>query len=148
MISCLGVNCASVISDDLIKSLLILEPSLYDSYTNMINTSYILSSSTMKFCPFPDCKYVIQRLSSSSSSSSSNSSDASTALMVPPITTCKCGHTFCFHCLDADHAPAPCHLVKLWIKKCQDDSETANWVIANTKDCPNCSTAIEKNGGW
>lgn len=38
--------------------------------------------------------------------------------------------------------------MKAWIKKCQDDSETSNWISANTKDCPKCKSAIEKNGGW
>lgn len=38
--------------------------------------------------------------------------------------------------------------MKAWVKKCQDDSETSNWISANTKDCPKCRSAIEKNGGW
>lgn len=46
-----------------------------------------------------------------------------------------------------DHRPAPCSLVKRWMKKCEDDSETANWISANTKECPKCGSTIEKNGG-
>ncbi|UQC80887.1 IBR domain-containing protein [Colletotrichum lupini] len=38
-------------------------------------------------------------------------------------------------------------LVKRWLKKCADDSETANWISANTKECPKCNSTIEKNGG-
>ena len=61
-----------------------------------------------------------------------------------------------------------------WLKKCADDSEvgqyvclyvyvctclrgghsslslssqTANWMQANTKECPKCKSTIEKNGG-
>lgn len=34
-----------------------------------------------------------------------------------------------------------------WLQKCKDDSETANWISAHTKDCPKCQSAIEKNGG-
>jgi ariadne-1 len=37
-----------------------------------------------------------------------------------------------------------CFLVKKWLKKCQDDSETANWISANTKECTKCNTTIEK----
>lgn len=29
----------------------------------------------------------------------------------------------------------------------QDDSETYNWLKSNTKDCPQCGKATEKNGG-
>ena len=38
-------------------------------------------------------------------------------------------------------------MLKNWKKKCEDDSETANWVNVNTKDCPKCHFTIEKNGG-
>ena len=31
--------------------------------------------------------------------------------------------------------------------KCQDDSETKNWLTANTKPCPKCGKPVEKNGG-
>lgn len=34
-----------------------------------------------------------------------------------------------------------------WQKKMQDDSETYNWLRSNTKDCPQCGKATEKNGG-
>ncbi|KAI8607651.1 hypothetical protein BC830DRAFT_1072774, partial [Chytriomyces sp. MP71] len=54
---------------------------------------------------------------------------------------------FCFGCSLADHRPTPCGLIKLWLRKCADDSETSNWICANTKECPRCQTAIEKNGG-
>jgi len=39
--------------------------------------------------------------------------------------------------------------MKEWAKKCADDSETYNWIAANTKDCPakNCGVPIEKNDG-
>nr|2M9Y_A Chain A, E3 ubiquitin-protein ligase ARIH1 [Homo sapiens] len=32
-------------------------------------------------------------------------------------------------------------------KKCDDDSETSNWIAANTKECPKCHVTIEKDGG-
>ncbi|KAJ8454835.1 hypothetical protein ONZ51_g12797 [Trametes cubensis] len=35
----------------------------------------------------------------------------------------------------------------MWLKKCQDDSETANWIKSNTKECSKCQSTIEKNGG-
>ena len=31
------------------------------------------------------------------------------------------------------HDPVQCKVLKLWIKKCDDDSETSNWLAANTK---------------
>jgi len=31
------------------------------------------------------------------------------------------------------HDPVQCKWLKEWIKKCDDDSETSNWLVANTK---------------
>jgi len=36
---------------------------------------------------------------------------------------------------------------KIGQKKLQDDSETCNYLHANTKDCPKCHKPIEKDGG-
>ena len=40
-----------------------------------------------------------------------------------------------------------CALLQKWKKKCDDDSETYNWIHANTKECPKCQATIEKDGG-
>lgn len=57
-------------------------------------------------------------------------------------------HRFCFGCnVDSDHRPVICGVARMWLKKCQDDSETANWIKSNTKECSNCQSTIEKNGG-
>ena len=58
-----------------------------------------------------------------------------------------CGATFCFRCGEEAHAPCDCALVARWTEKCQNESETANWILANTKRCPKCQTRIEKNQG-
>lgn len=60
---------------------------------------------------------------------------------------CKCGHVFCFECGENWHDPVLCRFLKKWIKKCDDDSETSNWIAANTKECPKCNVTIEKDGG-
>lgn len=60
---------------------------------------------------------------------------------------CTCGEEFCFACGGEHHLPCTCDMLKKWLKKCADDSETSNWISTNTKDCPKCSKPIEKNGG-
>ncbi len=35
----------------------------------------------------------------------------------------------------------------MWEEKTQGDSETRNWIMANTKPCPKCQKPVEKNGG-
>lgn len=60
---------------------------------------------------------------------------------------CSCGSTFCFNCLSEPHSPCTCEMWSQWRQKSQDDSETKNWLTANTKPCPKCSKPVEKNGG-
>jgi hypothetical protein len=56
-----------------------------------------------------------------------------------------CGKSFCFKCGEEAHQPSSCEELMTWIEKCQNESETANWILANTKRCPKCTTRIEKN---
>lgn len=60
---------------------------------------------------------------------------------------CLDNHEFCYTCQRENHLPCPCSIVDLWIQKCKDDSETANWIQANTQACPKCDSLIEKSGG-
>lgn len=84
----------------------------------------------LRWCPSPDCNNAIKV----------QYVDARPVM-------CKCGHTFCFSCGENWHDPVKCHLLRKWIKKCDDDSETSNWIAANTKECPTCNVTIEKDGG-
>ena len=52
-----------------------------------------------------------------------------------------------FTCGENWHEPVKCALLRTWKKKCDDDSETSNWIAANTKECPKCKVVIEKDGG-
>jgi ariadne-1 len=90
----------------------------------------------LKWCPAPECEYAIE----------CGIKKRELDRIVPTV-TCPGQHRFCFGCGYNDHQPTPCPLVKQWLKKCEDDSETANWISANTKECPICSSTIEKNGG-
>uniref|UniRef100_A0A1I7WVH2 RBR-type E3 ubiquitin transferase n=1 Tax=Heterorhabditis bacteriophora TaxID=37862 RepID=A0A1I7WVH2_HETBA len=60
----------------------------------------------------------------------------------PRPVMCSCGTRFCFGCANEWHEPVNCRLLKLWLKKCSDDSETSNWINANTKECPKCQVLL------
>jgi len=60
---------------------------------------------------------------------------------------CSCGFVFCFRCSREVHYPMSCEQLDQWEEKNKSDSETANWIKANTKKCPKCFWPIEKNGG-
>ena len=59
----------------------------------------------------------------------------------------ECGTQYCFSCLMPYHAPNSCQIIRKWNIKCQDDSETRNYLLVHTQDCPKCKVCIEKNGG-
>jgi ariadne-1 len=105
-------------------------------YHELLTRTFVDDKDNLKWCPAPNCVYAVDCKVKSRELS-----------RIVPTVQCNCGHGFCFGCAHTDHQPAPCALVKKWLKKCEDDSETANWISANTKECPKCASTIEKNGG-
>jgi len=100
---------------------------------------FVQCNSALRFCPAPGCDYTVQCQAASTRSSLET---------IVPTVRCLHNHDFCFGCgEEGDHRPLICKIAKLWLKKCQDDSETANWIKSNTKECPKCHSTIEKNGG-
>lgn len=107
-------------------------------YRELLNRSYVDDDPSLRWCPAPNCEYAVRCPGITPKSLDS----------IVPSVQCACGTHFCFGCgLESDHQPCICPIVKLWVKKCADDSETANWISANTKECPKCQATIEKNGG-
>lgn len=115
-------------NEKLIES--IVSNDVFRKYQNLINKTYVEDNRRgLRFCPGPDCQNVIE--------CSIRGSDLESQI---PIVTCRCGQISCFGCqFPDDHRPSICGIVKLWIKKCEDDSETSNWISANTKECPKVS---------
>lgn len=133
-IQCPAEGCSRIL-DSRSLDLLVTED-LVDRYRDLLSRTYVEDRDTFKWCPAPDCPNVIE----------CGVKKKELDRIVPTV-ECKCGYRFCFGCPNPDHQPAPCGLVNKWLKKCADDSETANWISANTKECPKCSSTIEKNGG-
>ncbi|XP_068330529.1 probable E3 ubiquitin-protein ligase ARI8 isoform X2 [Pyrus communis] len=48
---------------------------------------------------------------------------------------------------DKAHSPVKCETVAKWMSKNKDESENMNWILVNTKPCPQCKRPIEKNQG-
>ena len=134
-------------------------------FQELLVRHFVACNANLKFCPYPSCTNTV--------SCPSAASKSSLASVVPTV---SCGargiggdsdnsapltqsqqfglglqgkeHKFCFGCpIETDHRPVVCGVAKMWLKKCRDDSETANWIKSNTKECGNCQSTIEKNGG-
>lgn len=102
---------------------------VHEKYQRFLLRNFIETNKNMRYCPAPRCELVC--LASGSVTS----------------VQCTCGHHFCFRCGEEAHAPASCQQMAQWTEKCMNESETANWILANTRKCPNCGTRIEKNQG-
>ncbi|KAI1816996.1 RING-5 [Poronia punctata] len=133
-IQCPSDGCSRIVDS---RSLdLLVTPALKERYRELLNRTFVEDNDTLKWCPAPDCTNAVK--------CPVRKKDLD---KIVPTVECDCGYRFCFGCILTDHQPAPCELVKRWLKKCADDSETANWISANTKECPKCNSTIEKNGG-
>jgi len=132
-IQCMA-NCKLRFDDTQVRKL--VKEEVYEKYERIVNQSYLDDHEHLKWCPAPNCRYAIECHIAQSSLKS-----------IVPSVKCKCEYAFCFGCGLESHQPAICSIVKLWLKKCADDSETANWISANTKECAKCHATIEKNGG-
>ncbi|KAJ3204944.1 hypothetical protein HDU82_005493 [Entophlyctis luteolus] len=119
-IQCPDSSCDFTIGESAVK--ILVNSKSYEKYQALQMRSYVGALSWLKWCPHPNCELAVECKVS-----------AATFDEVVPSVECANGHDFCFGChLSQDHQPCPCTLVKLWLKKCADDSETANWISANT----------------
>lgn len=126
------------------KTLIVAEKPLRENPMLITATrEWVDTRNSFKWCPATDCTSFTEIADASTIKNSAGPID----LSLVPIVGCAEHHEFCFECNYENHLPCPCWLVKAWVKKCEDDSETANWIDANTHSCPKCHTSIEKNGG-
>ncbi|ORY45994.1 IBR-domain-containing protein [Rhizoclosmatium globosum] len=144
LVSCPMAPCNVAVSPAFVANL--VNNATAAKYSALQLNSFVNDSPSLVFCPAPDCQNAISCPAAAKLPPPSSILPAHLNSIIPTV-SCSCGHSFCFSCSLPAHQPAPCGLIKLWLTKCADDSETANWICANTKDCPKCSSAIEKNGG-
>jgi len=129
-VCCMARDCPVLLTETAIKPL--LSPLLNKRLDSILFDCYIVAHPRLRFCPGPNCDQLI----------------LAKETPAPKRVTCRLCHTSCcFMCGLEFHAPTECTTIKQWLRKCTDDSETANYISANTKDCPKCDSCIEKSGG-
>lgn len=142
-IRCMGENCSLVAPDSFVRTVLADEQQTWERFCELLVRHFVASNPNLKFCPYPSCTNTVSCPAAASKSSLTT---------IVPIVTCGANailpHKFCFGCpVESDHRPVVCSVARMWLRKCRDDSETANWIKSNTKECSNCQSTIEKNGG-
>ncbi|VVB10838.1 unnamed protein product [Arabis nemorensis] len=131
-IRCMAHKCNSICDEDVVKTLVSKsQPHLAEKFDRFLLESYIEDNKMVKWCPStPHCGSAIRV------------EDDELCEV-----ECSCGFQFCFSCSSQAHSPCSCLMWELWKKKCQDESETVNWITVHTKPCPKCYKPVEKNGG-
>ncbi|KAF7357948.1 RBR-type E3 ubiquitin transferase [Mycena venus] len=157
---CMAEGCALVAPDAFVRAQ--IDDETYTRFEELLVRHFVSCESHLKFCPYPSCTNTVSCPAAASKMSlttvvpivscgargiASTSGSMTQSQELVKQTTGK-EHKFCFGCIiDSDHRPVVCGVALLWLKKCRDDSETANWIKSNTKECPKCMSTIEKNGG-
>lgn len=122
--------CNVRVPEDLVLTL-VTRPVMREKYQQFAFKDFVKSHPELRFCPGPNCQIIVRSRE-----------------IAPKRVVCTfCTTSFCFKCGMDYHAPTDCQIIRKWLTKCADDSETANYISANTKDCPKCHICIEKNGG-
>ncbi|XP_071509572.1 E3 ubiquitin-protein ligase ARIH2-like [Diadema antillarum] len=129
-IRCMANECHMRTPEDFVLSLL-KSDAMKRKFEQFAFRDYIKSHWKFRFCPGADCDMVV------------HAKEVKSKRVDCP----HCRAVWCFKCSECYHAPAGCETIKKWLTKCADDSETANYISAHTKDCPKCNICIEKNGG-
>lgn len=119
-----------------------------DDYQRYLMRNFIEANKKYRYCPAPNCERILfsvhgqlaKMVQVSEYGGISSSAEANNIC-------CSCGFDSCFQCGEEDHRPCDCFMIQKWNDKCLSDSETANWLLVNTKKCPQCQTRIEKNQG-
>uniref|UniRef100_A0A1I7TGW7 RBR-type E3 ubiquitin transferase n=1 Tax=Caenorhabditis tropicalis TaxID=1561998 RepID=A0A1I7TGW7_9PELO len=128
-IKCMMPDCQLIMEDEKIHEF-ISDPVVLATYEKLTVDSYVQASIFLKWCPGVECGRAVKL------------EDCDRHIVI-----CPCGMMFCSSCGNDTHEPISCGLLKLWLKRQEDDSETANWINVHTKECPKCHVAIEKNQG-
>ncbi|KAJ1290803.1 hypothetical protein BS78_02G271100 [Paspalum vaginatum] len=131
LLRCPDPGCAAPVARELVEQ--VAGDEVRARYERFVVRSYVEEgrSKCIRWCPGPGCTLAVQ---------------SRPGFRLYEV-ACACKHAFCFRCGDEAHRPASCETVREWAAKNLSDRETSNWVLVNTKHCPECRRAIEKNQG-
>ena len=129
---CMQAGCNMKFKHSQFCDLLMDNQKVKELYWKQLCKQFTDNNKYVKWCPEPGCEYLFQQI------------DASIQLNE---VECRCGTVFCFKCERLSHSPCSCEDYESWLMKASAESENVKWIMANTKKCPGCHKAIEKNQG-
>jgi len=105
----------------------------FESYQQLLLEDTLKKDPECRWCPRPGCNTAM--IGSSQH-----------AMMKCPREECK--FAFCFNCKEAWHSDVTCEQYQKWKEENGEaDQRYRAWAKLNTKPCPKCKAAIQKNAG-
>mmetsp|Transcript_44925 Transcript_44925/g.66086 ORF Transcript_44925/g.66086 Transcript_44925/m.66086 type:complete len:571 (+) Transcript_44925:74-1786(+) len=137
--TCPHPKCNEIITEEEVKDIIAPQSDkagssypLLIKYREYQIRSFVEMNRCTRWCPGPGCDKVAV---------------ASSFGLIGVVDCDKCHTQFCLSCGELNHRPLSCDLVTKWNEKNADQGQTADWMLINTKNCPKCSSRIDKNGG-
>jgi len=123
------------VMDEMIITQLCGNRELRKKFNQNLIDSFVNGNSRVRWCPAPGCTCAIALREIHAERNES--------------VVCTCGNYFCFRCGDEGHEPALCKQVEKWKVQNSGGDEKLNekFISSISRKCPNCNSAIEKNGG-
>ncbi len=134
--TCPEASCTEIVTEEEMEKSLGKDSPILQKFLSYQLRSFVESNPLTRWCPGRGCDRIACALSAAAMESEGS------------VAHClECTTNFCLVCGEEPHAPTSCKALAKWMEKCRNESETANWILANTKSCPKCSSRIEKNQG-
>lgn len=141
LLTCPHPSCSAAVGEDMVLALA-LDHADKEKYLRYLLRSYVEDSyrkRKIKWCPAPDCNYAVDFVGFAAAATASGSGNYDVY--------CRCSYGFCWNCNEETHRPVDCETAARWILKNKDESQSDNWILVNTKPCPECRRPIEKSLG-
>jgi len=138
--ACVCTNCPDASCNEIVteKEVSKAAPDHLKKFKTYQLRSFLESNKLTRWCPGAGCERVATAQSAAAMEQDN---------YVAHCNCEGCSTSFCMICGEEPHSPSECKELSLWKEKCKNESETANWILANTKSCPKCVSRIEKNHG-
>lgn len=136
LLECPHPSCRAAVGEDMVNSL-VADHSAKEKYSRYLLRSYVEDSyrkRKIRWCPAPGCDCAIDFVDFFGSCRAYD-------------VHCRCSYALCWNCNEEAHRPVDCDTVARWIAKNNDESQNTDWILVNTKPCPECKRPIEKSQG-
>ena len=120
--TCPQAECKEVVTDEEFAQALGPSSPILQKFKSFQLRSFVESNPLFRWCPGRGCERIAAAMSYSIMESEGS------------VAQCdSCDAKFCLVCAEEPHAPSTCKGLAKWLEKCKNESETANWILANVR---------------